>query len=218
MNEQKSAQTSMVAFAVTAKILIICAAVLVLIFILLLFVFTAYSDYDSVTVQNIDYEYNRTFKKAFADAYFWNGSRDSMELTVADSVEGTDVTCLGNPSSGPTHAFLINLPDEMYPEGSFLASSAEEYNDDDYETLVFTVNIGKNISEIAEDEISPEKCGYQYVIDESQGEDGNYTYDVIYRIVYRFNVDPASEYFYSEDGRLYGKSSGELVDIFDYGD
>ncbi len=218
MKTQKTILTVEIIFAVIINTVLTCAAIFAFLCISLFWLLSASKDYRSVNVKNICYEYNPTFKKAVAAVYDWDGSLNGMEITVADRIEETNVTVLGNSVSGPSHAFLINLPEEMDTESSFLTSSVDEYGDGDYETLVFTINLGENITEIAKNKISPEKCGYQYIVDETKNEDGVYEYDVLYRIVFCFNVAKGNQVFYSDGGKLYYKGTDELVDIYDYGD
>lgn len=77
--------------------------------------------------------------------------------------------------------------------------------DDDYETITFTIKIGKNLKgvEWISDEIF---IGYR-----TTDKDGNMHINVVYKIEYYFVVDSQNEYCYSKDGRIYARYNDCLL-------
>lgn len=147
-------------------------------------------------------------KDAFCIGPVWDGG-ENRSFEIPDEFMGFPVTKLGGYTGrGYPCPFSARIEAEGYGgftlDDSVFASDHRE--DDGYESLVFSVRLGKNVREV------------QYVYGKSylgaEREDG--TLDVLYKIVYSFTVDGENGTFYAENGRLYYKANSALVDEFFY--
>lgn len=168
--------------------------------------------YDSETVGEYFIGYRNFGKKAFIGCCTWDGDRDNMVFTVPDEYNGIKITMLGGYiGRGYPCPFTVSPKlDKAGGERTFSTDSAGD--DDEYETLVFTVRFGVNISELVY------VSGENYIgkdISDSATELG-YRSDIMYKIVYRFEVDENNTAFYSKDGKLYNKIDDSLIDEFLY--
>lgn len=145
-------------------------------------------------------------KDAFYAAYFWNGDPDTMTFTVPDEYKGRTVTALGG-YSGKGYPCPFHVEDHAH-EHDWASDTA--WGDDTYETLVFTVRLGEHIKKIYA------SCT-RYIGTELPRDDGTADYDVLYEILYRFEVHADNKTFYAQDGKLYRKKDNSLVDEFFYG-
>lgn len=140
-------------------------------------------------------------KTAFIGEYCWNGDKDAMTVEIPDTYKGKKVVALGGYiGRGYPCPFCVSLP---YGEIDFTTYSADD--DEDYETLTFTVKIGKNVESI----YAHGKAFHGKNV-------GEYDEDILYKVAYRFEVDEENPSFYCEDGKLYRKKDGSLVDEFFY--
>lgn len=173
----------------------------------LLFSLTACSlFYDFEHVDCFGIGYSKREKNAFISSCRWDGDRDNMTFIIPDDYNGIKIRDLGGYfGRGVPCPFGISVNTE---EVTFVSS--ETFGDDDYESLVFTVVLGKSISNVKY------VVGKNYFGTNTQNENGEYISDTLYKVVYYFEVSPENPTFYSENGKLYNKSDGSLIDEFFY--
>ena len=145
-------------------------------------------------------------KDAFCIGPEWEGGDLSFE--IPDEFMGFPVTKLGGYTGRGypcPFAARVNTQevDFVCDDGFF---DLHHSDGDDCETLIFSLHMGKNVRSF--DGVDGKMyCGK----DLENGE-----YDFLYKIAYSFTVDGENETFYAENGRLYKKASGELVEDFFY--
>ena len=149
--------------------------------------------------------YNRLTGEAFAAVYEWDGREETMDFTVPDTVFGYRVTALGGyVGRGAPYAFTVELPEgfghmrESFGEDLW-DYALEKYPNAEVVELPFTVHIGKNLEEIREDAFH--SC-YGFT---AEG------HEVLYHITLSVDCDPENKTFYSENGVLYDRKTGEAV-------
>lgn len=140
--------------------------------------------------------------EVFIGACFWDGG--DRTIRIPDEYDGKRVTVLGGYSGiGCPDPFMIILNDKDYD----LCASTVADEGDIYETLVFTVKIGKNIKEIKNVD------GELYWGIEGE-KDGEWYFDIMYKVAYRFKVDSRNKAYYSYGGKLYRKRDKMLLPFF----
>ena len=149
--------------------------------------------------------YNSLTGEAFAASYRWDGSEETMDFTVPDTVFGYRVTALGGyVGRGAPYAFTVELPESFgHTRESFGEDlwdyAREKYPNAEVVELPFTVHIGKNLEEIREELFG----SYYGVTPEGQ--------EVLYHVTLTVDCDPENKTFYSENGVLYDRETGEAV-------
>ena len=157
------------------------------------------------TKDGIHYRISDSGRKAFAEACYWDLDPGHTEFVIADEVDGAEVTDIGGfTGTGVPCPFCI-----MAPQGAdcIWTGNPEEYESDhpvSCQDLVFTIRIGKNISDI--NRAIP--TGYVGL----KQEDGAI---VFYRPRMYFECDPENTYFYSKDGVLYHRKDDTPVPDLD---
>ncbi len=154
-------------------------------------------------------------KDVFCIGPNWCGEED-MSFEVPDEFMGYPVTTLGGYTGrGYPCPFAVRVSAEKYGFSGDKGFSCSDgffdfyhRSDDEYETLVFSVRLGKNVRTL---EYVDGKSYLGYYLDLEDEE-----FDFTVKIVYSFTVDEENATFYAEDGKLYYKGSGELVDEFFY--
>lgn len=162
------------------------------------------------TVDGIFMAYSKLKNDAFAGSYLYESGE--MSFTVPDEYCGYKVTHLGGYyGMGLPCPFGVELPNE-YNGLECLYTSASRLDDVETETLFFTVNLGKNVSEITN--VSDMDCYFAYgEVAPDGGEDTVLKY---YKVEYYFVVSSDNQYFYaSEDGVLRNKSDGSQAILFE---
>ena len=149
--------------------------------------------------------YNRLTGEAFAAVYEWDGREETMDFTVPDTVFGYRVTTLGGyVGRGAPYAFTVELPEgfghtrEGFGEDLW-DYALEKYPNAEVVELPFTVHIGKDLKEIQEEAFG--SC-YGFT---PEGK------EVLYHITLTVDCDPENKTFYSENGVLYDRKTGEAV-------
>ena len=149
--------------------------------------------------------YNRLTGEAFAAVYEWDGREETMDFTVPDTVFGYRVTALGGyVGRGAPYAFTVELP-EGFGQGKegfgedLWDYALEKYPNAEVVELPFTVHIGKDLKEIQEEAFG--SC-YGFT---AEG------HEVLYHITLTVDCDPENKTFYSENGVLYDRETGEAV-------
>ena len=169
--------------------------------------------YDNETVvDGIVLLRNKLHKKSLAECCFWDGDKDNMEFTVPEEYCGYKVKCLGEKGRpgfcGNPGSFKVYLPRTLDGFDSIVQYHYEPdaATSENTTNLNFTVNIGKYVDEI-------EKIGkgglHGYGF---KNDDGSETIKAYYRVTIFYNVDSGNSTFFSKDGDIYYKKSGQMVD------
>ena len=197
------------------KAIISIVCVLILGFILLMagfVVFMIVGQYHTADSEDgrLCFGYNKLRRNAFCYSCEWDGGDTSF--TIPDECMGYPVTTLGGYiGRGFPCPFGVRVNTDEYNCGWDDRGFEYWYQEgDEYEILSFSIHLGAYVKEF--DGIA----GKEYLVNQTEKEDGEYEYDVIYKIVYSFTVDERNKTFYAEDGRLYYRSSGEMVEEFFY--
>ena len=170
--------------------------------------------YDGETVGEYFIGYKNFGKKAFVGACTWDGDRNNMTFTVPDEYNGIRITMLGGYiGRGFPCFFGITFDSDLWDKLGldFTADDnvwSDKKFDDEYETLLFTVRLGKNIEKLTH----VEGKVYFGSGDRTEGEFA----DIRYKIAYFFEVDEANPVFYSKDGKLYYLADDALIEEFFY--
>ena len=149
--------------------------------------------------------YNRLTGEAFAAVYEWDGREETMDFTVPDTVFGYRVTALGGyVGRGAPYAFTVELPESFgHTRESFGEDlwdyAREKYPNAEVVELPFIVHIGKDLEEIRQ-----ELFGSYYGFT-AEG------HEVLYHVTLTVDCDPENKTFYSENGVLYDRETGEAV-------
>lgn len=149
--------------------------------------------------------YNRLTGEAFAAVYEWDGREETLDFTVPDTVFGYRVTALGGyVGRGAPYAFTVELPEGFgHLRESFDTEdwdfAREKHPNAEVVELPFTVHIGRNLEEIREAAFG--SC-YGFT---PEGK------EVLYHITLTVDCDPENKTFYSENGILYDRETGEAV-------
>lgn len=143
----------------------------------------------------------------------WNCELNNTEFTIPDSIGVHKIDTLGG-FGGSTVGYFTVLPDfEHYSLGyrmdnDYYLENNFQIPDDDYEECKVVINLGKNIKKV--DTVSLASWLVKAEIPENWREPE--IYDIIYKIAYYFNVDPENKTFYSENGVVYWRETGEPVE------
>lgn len=193
--------------AVVGTVLLIIAALVVF------FVLLVARGYDFVMAEDgrMSYGVSKSRKDVFCIGPEWEGGDLSFE--IPDEFMGYPVTTLGGYTGRgypcPFSARVNTADYGVENDGFTCDDKFFDYHhraDDEYETLVFSVRLGKNVRNLGYVD------GKSYL--------GNYLenggFDFAVKVVYFFTVDGENETFSAENGKLYYKASGELVDEFFY--
>ena len=149
--------------------------------------------------------YNRMTGEAFAATYQWDGREETMDFTVPDTVFGYRVTALGGyVGRDAPYAFTVELPEGFgHTRESFGEDlwdyAREKYPNAEVVELPFIVHIGKDLEEIRH-----ELFGSYYGFT-AEG------HEVLYHVTLTVDCDPENKTFYSENGVLYDRETGEAV-------
>lgn len=139
---------------------------------------------------------------AFISVCYWYSGE--MSITIPEEYKGRPITELGGYyGRGVPCPFAISLNDKEYNY------SSTQPDDDDFETYIFNVIISKNIKKI-------KLVDGKVYLGINTEIDGNFKSDTLSKIVYHFEVDDENEVFYATEGKLYYKSSRELISDFFY--
>ena len=158
---------------------------------------------------------NQKANRCFVGGFECIEYTDNMELTIPNEYKGIPITQIGGYfGRGVPSPFYIsvadlymNAPPGSDYEGTFSGNIHNfnipvEYN---VETLVFNLNIGKNIEEV---EYVSMHDYYPHI-----NEDGTITF---YQPAGIINCSEENKHFYSKDGKLYDKNTNELITDFVY--
>lgn len=146
----------------------------------------------------------------------WDCDFNNMEFTIPDSFNGKKLTSLGGYyGHGGGYCFSIQT-DWFVGNGGYVITDEYSLTNEElsraesYPEYQFTINIGKNVSEVA-----LSYFGNHWLIDtvpQSEWRGEQLDHEVIGRICYYFNVDPDNKTFYSENGVVYWRDTGEPVE------
>ncbi len=157
---------------------------------------TPYQD-SGRTEEGLVYHFSRS--DAFVSEYVWDMDITDTSITIPDEVEGKPVTALGGFfGTGVPSPFMIFIDSADY------VPAYDVPDPDDYgvpvtwRDLVFTVHVGRNVKEVRYT-ASSGWCGLYDSF-------GRLTF---YDPVMYFECDPDNAYFFSEDGVLFSRETGE---------
>ena len=173
---------------------------ILLIVIVLIHVSISFSDaywlFDEMRADgNLHYCLHENKKVCYVSHLNWPGDADTVELFINDEFDGYRIISLGGYHV--LTRFVINL-ESM--DGKTVPDLLPEDAVVQYKHLI--INIGKNIERIRIFDLK------NYHIDSKTG-----TY---YQVLVTINCAEGNEYFYAEDGKLFYKRTGSLVDDFYY--
>ena len=149
--------------------------------------------------------YNSLTGEAFAASYRWDGSEETMDFTVPDTVFGYRVTALGGyVGRGAPYAFCVQLPETLgHPRESFgeelWEDALERYPNAYVVELPFTVHIGRELEAVE---------GVAFDSFYGFSPDGQ---EVLWHVTLTVDCDPENKTFYSENGILYDRKTGEAI-------
>ncbi len=192
----KAIKVIAISFTCILMALLIFPFVLILVFIL-----AQYED--AVTEDGMNIGYNKLTKKAFC---YGCEAGEKREFTIPDTFEGIPVTMLGGYIGRG-----FPCPFSLWVDGGEDVYGCHDVTvpqGDEYETIVLTVHIGKNLKELT----YIDDCFWGIRDLDPEGE----TFDVLFKVVYSFTVNEENETFYAEDGRLYYKTNHQLAEEFFY--
>ena len=164
---------------------------------------------------------NKSKKDAFVGVYFWDAN--STTIVIPDEYEGCAVTAFGGSYDigVPVGFDVIYRTESLISENVSLQSVIQnengEYTGLNIENVDFNLSIGAKINDI--DGVDVKRVMAVYVVKDPSAvyyrED-----DFIALYLPRFYItcSDENETFFSQDGKLYYKSSRELVDMFYYTD
>ena len=161
------------------------------------------------------YGVNRRAGYCFVGPYEVEDIEKNSEITIPDTFDGLPVTVLGGFfGTGVPTPFTINMENAvMNADSGSVFNSVYGLDVVNYEIpakytveeVVFTLNIGKNLREVKY--VEPERL-YPHIND-----DESVTF---YCPVVEVHCSVENENFYSQDGKLYRKADGSLVEELAY--
>ena len=158
--------------------------------------------------------YSKFERNAFVGRCDWDGDYGDMTFDVPDEYDGIKITELGGYiGRGYPCFFGITFDSDLWDklDLDFTAGDnvwSDKKSDEEYETLLFTVRLGKNIEKLT----NVEGKVYFGSGDRTEGDPA----DIRYKIAYFFEVDEENPVFYSKDGKLYARSGDSLIEEFFY--
>lgn len=161
---------------------------------------------DAVEENHVQLYLRHDGREAFASSLQWDGSGDSVDYVIPDTVGGAAVTAIGGLTGGMKKAPVSGL-DVVMPETYRGAERAQYTTPADPEEVTLTVNIhiGRNVSNIQTDGRLPQETGYF-------GSGAN-AVSYLIRQVWVVTCDEYNETYYAESGRLYQRGDGALVEL-----
>lgn len=187
-------------------------AVLTAIFLCVVFCFLFTACNTSKYLETVDGTYligygnyaGRDKGSAYVGTLTYDG--ENTEFNIPDEYKGRKITALGGyHGTGSPCPFGIDISAALTEYKAYIKIIADDDPNAKHISIGFTVRLGRNVSEIKN---VHEKCYYQTV--DSDGK------NVLIYVVYHFEVDENNSVFYSDDGKLYYRNNGSLVDEFFY--
>lgn len=170
---------------------------------------------ESEELDGVEVIYNNLLKTASVSCYISDSDNEDFVITVPDECNGIPVTKIGYdfallaaPFSIDMDSYMNAPEDSKYYNTCFTSDMIATCTDGELlriEDVVFKVHIGKNIKKI-----NDVNMDYYYP---HLNEDGSITF---YHPVVEIYCSEDNKHFYSEDGRLYKRSNGELIRDFSY--
>ena len=165
--------------------------------------------YDGETKEYGDFTLKFNSGKDYAMVYSWNwdGDPDNTVIEIPDKYEGkVKIDALGGPlgTNAPMGSFQIETDCDL----KFKGTDPEKYKDVEvsFDEVVFTLEIGENISKIHMNHNDRDDFQPNWVPIEQ--EDGSV---IFYRVYFEVECDDDNKTFYSEDGVLYQKKDNVKV-------
>lgn len=167
------------------------------------------SDYyteDAVEENHVRFYLRHDGREAFASSLQWDGSGDSVDYVIPDTVEGAAVTAIGGLTGQlkkvPVSGLYVVMP-ETY-RGAERAQYAVPPSPEEV-TLTVNIHIGRNVSSIQTDGRLPQETGYFGY--------GANAASYLIRQVWVVTCDEDNETYYAEGGRLYQRGDSALVEL-----
>ncbi len=161
---------------------------------------------DAVEENRVQFYLRHDGREAFASALLWDGSGESVDYVIPDTVKGAAVTAIGGLTGqmkkSPVSGLYVVMP-ETY-RGAERAQYTTPANPEEV-TLTVNIHIGRNVSSIRTDGGLPQETGYF-------GSGAN-AVSYLIRQVWVVTCDEYNETYYAEGGRLYQRGDGALVEL-----
>ncbi|MBE6122719.1 MAG: hypothetical protein E7190_08390 [Erysipelotrichaceae bacterium] len=155
---------------------------------------------DETVYENTHFYISGNGKNASAAEYIWDMNPEHTDIIIPDKADGVRVTALGGyNSSGDPAPFMIMPGNDDYIWTASVPSPENYLCPVFWQDLVFTVHVGKNVTEFAR----ASDDGYYGIRDDY----GNL---IFYHPVCYFECDSDNRTFYSEEGRLYERKTGDM--------
>lgn len=174
-------------------------------------------------IEGLELYTSKSKKDAFVGVYFWDGDANNTTIVIPDEYEGCAVTAFGGSYDigVPVGFDVIYRTESLISENVSLQSVIQNENGEftglNIENVDFHLSIGAKVNDI--DGVDVKCVMAVYVVKDPSAvyyrED-----DFIALYLPRFYItcSDENETFFSQDGKLYYKSSRELVDMFYYTD
>lgn len=163
-------------------------------------------------VGNFDVYYSDFYKDAFLGGYYWDGSKEGMNIVIPEEYNGYTVTELGGyHGRGVPTAFGVVIDEKShYPEVYEWVTASQKAVSKDCEVVYYTFNIhiSKNI----------EKIEFHNLDSFVLGEDLSGNEKIAIIPLYKFTCDQDNKNFYVKDGKLYDKKNDSLIENINYYD
>lgn len=172
-------------------------------------------EHENEAVGAFDVGYSRLLRDAFLTNYMWDGTQEGLRIETPERYGSYSVTGLGGYCGrGVPSPFHIepseSARERLCPEAARWYFISTTRNIDDYtlEYVQFSLHIGKNIKAAKNVWLG----GLVYA--ECEGE----VRDRVYMLTCYVTCDEENRFFYAEDGRLYERKTGALVEGIVYAD
>lgn len=171
--------------------------------------------FDTVEKDNFFIAINKIANCCFVGSYNCTEYTQNLKITIPDDYNDIPIKRIGGyfgtglptPFSISLADLYVNAPNNSEYSGIFVGDIDKFEIPEDYviEDIAFTLNIGKNIEHIEYVEMDQY---YPHI-----NEDGTITF---YHPVVNINCSIENKHFYSKAGKLYSRSTGELISDFAY--
>lgn len=149
----------------------------------------------SISFENgIQYSHYDKKDKYYPLSYVWDGKSTHTDIYIPDTYKGETITDIGGYLQGNAIAFYISMSDDMANDKEAIYSDEPDisrYPDTEYETLTFTIYLGKNIKDF---NVEYEPTYWLRVYEDYK--------DVLYKVEYTYVVDENNKYIEVKNGKL----------------
>lgn len=193
-----------------AACVIVCILVLILLFP---YILMSFYHFDSVQVDGLMIHISRGQQTCIAGRYLCEEYTPNLEIVIPDTYNGFPVVALGGTThiQGPPSPFYvdigsiyINAPKNSEYDAVYIGDESD-FEDHEVIHLPFRLYIGKNIRDLS---FVHSGMYYPHI-----NEDESITY---YHPVVYITCAEENRHYYSIDGKLYSRSTNQLITDFDY--